>query len=41
MEHVKFTRMKDGDAEDYAFLNEHEIEYTKGTADRLLDASAI
>lgn len=38
MEHVKFTQMKDGDAEDYAFLNEHEIEYTKGTADRLLDA---
>ena len=38
MEHVKFTQMKDGDAEDYAFLTEHEIEYTKGTADRLLDA---
>lgn len=38
MEHVKFTQMKDGDAEDYAFLNEHEIEYTKGTADRLLNA---
>lgn len=38
MEQVKFSQMKDGDAEDYAFLNDHEIEYTKGTADRLLDA---
>ena len=35
---VKFAQMKDGDKEDYEFLNEHEIEYTKGTADRLLDA---
>ena len=38
MEHVKFTQMKDGDKEDYTFLTEHEIEYTKGTADRLLKA---
>jgi len=38
MDQVKFTQMKDGDAEDYAFLTEHEIEYTKGTADRLLTA---
>ncbi|MGB0506399.1 MAG: HD domain-containing protein [Pikeienuella sp.] len=38
MEQVKFTQMKDGDKEDYEFLNEHEIEYTKGTADRLLTA---
>lgn len=38
MEHVKFTQMKDGDKEDYRFLTEHEIEYTKGTADRLLKA---
>lgn len=38
MDHVKFTQMKDGDAEDYAFLTEHEVEYTKGTADRLLTA---
>ena len=38
MDQVKFTQMKDGDAEDYAFLTEHEIEYTKGTADRLLIA---
>lgn len=35
---VKFAQMKDGDKEDYEFLNEHEIEYTKGTADRLLKA---
>ena len=35
---VKFTQMKDGDKEDYDFLTEHEIEYTKGTADRLLGA---
>lgn len=35
---VKFAQMKDGDKEDYEFLNEHEIEYTKGTADRLLNA---
>lgn len=38
MDQVKFTAMKDGDKEDYDFLNEHEIEYTKGTADRLLGA---
>jgi predicted HD phosphohydrolase len=38
MDHVKFTQMKDGDTEDYAFLTEHEVEYTKGTADRLLTA---
>ena len=38
MEHVKFTAMKDGDREDYAFLTEHEIAYTKGTAERLLTA---
>ena len=38
MDHVKFTAMKDGDREDYAFLTEHEVEYTKGTADRLLTA---
>ena len=30
--------MKDGTEADYAFLTEHEIEYTKGTADRLLNA---
>ena len=30
--------MKDGDKEDYTFLINHEVEYTKGTADRLLCA---
>jgi predicted HD phosphohydrolase len=38
MDQVKFTKMEDGDEEDYAFLNHHEVEYTKGTADRLLKA---
>lgn len=38
MEQVKFTKMEDGDAEDYLFLNDHETEYTKGTANRLLKA---
>ena len=38
MDQVKFTAMKDGDREDYAFLTEHEVAHTKGTADRLLTA---
>ena len=38
MDAVKFTAMKDGDKEDYDFLTYHEIEHTKGTADRLLKA---
>jgi predicted HD phosphohydrolase len=38
METVKFTQMKDGDREDYAFLTKHEIEFVAGTADRLLAA---
>lgn len=38
MDRVKFTAMKDGDKEDYTFLTEHEVEYTKGTAARLLQA---
>ena len=38
MDRVKFTAMKDGDKEDYDFLTEHEVAYTKGTADRLLGA---
>jgi len=38
LDHVKFTQMKDGDKEDYDFLTKHEIEHTKGTADRLLTA---
>jgi predicted HD phosphohydrolase len=37
-DHVSFTAMKDGTKEDYEFLTEHEIAYTKGTADRLLTA---
>lgn len=35
---VSFTQMKDGTAEDYAFLTKHEVEHTKGTADKLLQA---
>lgn len=38
MEQVSFTAMKDGTKEDYDFLTDHEVEYTKGTADRLLNA---
>lgn len=38
MDHVKFTAMKDGDKEDYAFLHPLEVEYASGTADRLLKA---
>ncbi|MDG2404420.1 MAG: peptidase [Paracoccaceae bacterium] len=38
MDHVKFTQMKDGDYADYAFLDKLEHKYTKGTADRLLEA---
>ncbi len=38
MDHVKFTAMKDGDAEDYAYLVAHEVAHTRGTADRLLAA---
>jgi len=38
MEKVKFTQMIDGDKEDYDFLTRHEIDHTKGTADRLLKA---
>ncbi len=38
MEQVKFTKMKDGDRQDYAFLSRHEAEYMRGTADRLLQA---
>lgn len=38
MEQVKFTKMIDGDKEDYDFLIKHETEYTKGTAERLLTA---
>lgn len=38
MKQVKFVQMKDGDKEDYAFLIKHEVEHTKGTADRLIKA---
>ena len=38
MEHVKFTQMKDGDVEDYAFLDKHERDYAAKTGDRLLTA---
>ncbi len=38
MDHVKFTQMRDSDREDYIFLTDHELEYTKGMADRLLTA---
>src|SRR6056297_1931241 len=38
IDHVKFTAMKDGDKEDYDFLTENEVAYTKGTAGRLLEA---
>ena len=37
METVSFTQMKDGTAEDYAFLADHEHQYWTGTADRVLD----
>lgn len=38
METVKFTQMKDGDEEDYAFLTRHEIDYAAKTGERLLKA---
>lgn len=38
MDKVTFTQMKDGTKEEYEFLTAHEIDYTKGTADRLLQA---
>jgi predicted HD phosphohydrolase len=40
MKTVKFRQMKDGDREDYQFLDIHEREYAAGTADRLLAAMA-
>ncbi len=38
MDQVKFTQMKDGTKEEYDFLTAHEVEHTKGTAARLLNA---
>jgi len=35
---VNFTQMKDGTAEEYAFLTKLETEHAKGTADKLLQA---
>ena len=40
IDHVKFWAAEDGDKEDYTFLNEHEIEYTKGRSNKLLRALA-
>jgi predicted HD phosphohydrolase len=37
-ETVNLTQMKDGTAEEYAFLTKHETEHAKGTADNLLKA---
>jgi predicted HD phosphohydrolase len=38
MDQVKFTQMKDGTTAEYEFLTSHEVEFTNGTADRLLSA---
>ena len=38
MEKVKFTAMKDGDAEDYHLLDGLERDYAAGTGKRLMDA---
>ena len=38
MDRVNFTQMKDRTKEEYEFLTAYEVEYTKGTADRLLHA---
>ena len=38
LKHVNFVAMKDGTKEVYQLLTEREVEYTKGTADRLLHA---
>jgi len=38
MKTVKFRQMKDGDREDYRFLDGHERAFAAGTADRLLSA---
>lgn len=38
MDRVQFRQMKDGTKEEYEFLHDHEVAYTKGTADRLLTA---
>ena len=38
MDKVAFTQMKDGSKEEYEFLTAHEIDHTKGTAQRLMKA---
>ena len=38
MDKVNFTQMKDGTKEEYEFLTSHEIDHTRHTADRLLQA---
>ncbi len=38
MEHVKFTEMKQGDAEDYEFLHPLEVEYAKEVGERIFDS---
>lgn len=40
MEHVKFTEMKQGDAEDYAFLHPLEVEYASGAGGRVFKSLA-
>ena len=36
MKTVNFTEMKNGTKEEYLMLDEHEQDYTKGTADRII-----
>ena len=38
MKTVEFTKMEDGTREEYAFLDELEVEYCKGLAGRLMNA---
>lgn len=40
METVRFTQMKDGEIEDYQFLDGCEREFSTGTSDRVLVALA-
>lgn len=38
MDQVKFTQMKDGTRAEYEFLTKAEVEHTRGTAKRLMEA---
>ena len=38
METVRFTRMADGTAEDYALLDHYEEQYMTGLPDRLMES---